>query len=78
VNGSSAVALRVVGGDRKGAQCLGLQVGHPVPGVYKYSDLALQVGGVSDETVIYGYGSSLILIAVQITDPSSRQRELAD
>jgi hypothetical protein len=27
---------------------------HPVPGGYKYGDLALQVGGVSDETVKYG------------------------
>jgi hypothetical protein len=29
-------------------------MGHPVPGRYKYGDLALQVGGVSDETVKYG------------------------
>jgi hypothetical protein len=28
--------------------------GPPVSGGYKYGDLALQVGGVSDETVIYG------------------------
>jgi hypothetical protein len=28
-------------------------LGHPVPGGYKYRDLALQVGGVSDETVKY-------------------------
>jgi hypothetical protein len=26
----------------------------PVPGVYKYGDLALQAGGVSNETVKYG------------------------
>jgi hypothetical protein len=26
------------------------------PGGYKYGNLALQVGGVSDETVKYGYG----------------------
>jgi hypothetical protein len=34
---------------------------HPVPGGYKYGDLALQAGGVSDETVQYGrefYGTS--------------------
>jgi hypothetical protein len=31
--------------------------GHPVPGGYKYRNLDLQVGGVSDETVEYGYGS---------------------
>jgi hypothetical protein len=29
---------------------------HPVPGGYKYGKLALQVGGVSDEAVKYGYG----------------------
>jgi hypothetical protein len=28
-------------------------MGHPVPGRYKYGDLALQVGGVSNETVKY-------------------------
>jgi hypothetical protein len=36
-------------GDKKGTQCLG----HAVPGGYKYEDLALQVGGVSDEAVKY-------------------------
>jgi hypothetical protein len=29
---------------------------YPVSGGYKYGNLALQVGGVSDETVKYGYG----------------------
>jgi hypothetical protein len=29
-------------------------VGHLVPGGYKYGDLALQVGGVPNETVEYG------------------------
>jgi hypothetical protein len=29
-------------------------MGHPVPEGYKYGNLALQVGGVSDETVKYG------------------------
>jgi hypothetical protein len=29
-------------------------LGYAVPGGYKYGDLALQVGGVSDETVKYG------------------------
>jgi hypothetical protein len=29
---------------------------HPVPRGYKYGNLALQVGGVSDETVKYGFG----------------------
>jgi hypothetical protein len=41
----STVALRVVGGDEKGTQCLGMQLGHPVLGGYKYGDLVLQVGG---------------------------------
>jgi hypothetical protein len=27
---------------------------YPVPGGYKYGDLSLQVGGVSNETVKYG------------------------
>jgi hypothetical protein len=31
-------------------------MGHLVPEGYKYGNLALQVGGVSDETVKYGYG----------------------
>jgi hypothetical protein len=29
----------------------GVKQGHPVPGGYKYRDLALQVGEVSNETV---------------------------
>jgi hypothetical protein len=31
-------------------------MGHAVPGGYKYGNLALQVGGVSEETVKYAYG----------------------
>jgi hypothetical protein len=30
-------------------------MGNPVPGGYKYGNLALQVGGISDETVKHGY-----------------------
>jgi hypothetical protein len=45
---TSTVAQRVVEGDEKGTQCLGVKLGHPVPGGYKYGDLALQVGGVSN------------------------------
>jgi hypothetical protein len=41
---ASTVALRVVKGDGKGTQCPGVYLGHPVPGGYKYGDLALQVG----------------------------------
>jgi hypothetical protein len=33
----------------------------PVPGGYKYGELVLQVGGVSDEKVIYGYESCATL-----------------
>jgi hypothetical protein len=40
--------LRVVGGHEKGTQRLGVQLGHPVPGEYKYGDVALQDGGVSN------------------------------
>jgi hypothetical protein len=45
---TSIVALRVVGGDEEGTQCLGVKLGHPVPGGYKYGDLSLQIGGVSN------------------------------
>jgi hypothetical protein len=47
---TSTVALRIVRGDGKGTQCSGVYLGHPVPGGYKYGVLALQVGGVSDES----------------------------
>jgi hypothetical protein len=50
---TSTVALRVVRGDEKGTQCPGVYLGHLVPGGYKYGDLALQVGGVPNETVKY-------------------------
>jgi hypothetical protein len=45
---TSTVAMRVVGGDEKGTQCLGLKPGYPVTGKYKYRDLPLQVEGVSN------------------------------
>jgi hypothetical protein len=32
----------------------GVYLGHHVPGGYKYGDLALQLQGVSNETVKYG------------------------
>jgi hypothetical protein len=40
--------------DEKGPQCPGIQLGHPIPGGYKYGHLDLQVGRVSDERVKYG------------------------
>jgi hypothetical protein len=45
---TSTVDLRVVGGDKKGTKCLGVKLGHPVPGGYKYGNLALQIWGVSN------------------------------
>jgi hypothetical protein len=48
------LALRVVRGDKKGTQFPEVYLGHTVPGGYKYENLALQVGGVSDEAVKYG------------------------
>jgi hypothetical protein len=45
---TSTVALRVVGDDEKRTQCLGVELDHPVPGGYKYGDLVLQAGGVSN------------------------------
>jgi hypothetical protein len=45
---TSTVTLRVVRGDEKGTKCLGVQLGYPVTVGYKYGDLALQVGGVSN------------------------------
>jgi hypothetical protein len=45
---TSTVAMRVLGGDVKGTQCMGIQLGHTAPGGYKYGDLALQVAGVSN------------------------------
>jgi hypothetical protein len=41
-------ALRDIGGDEKGTQCLGVKLGHPVPRGHEYGDLALQVEGVSN------------------------------
>jgi hypothetical protein len=35
--------------------------GPPVPGGYKYEDLYLQVGEVSDQTVLHGHGSCATL-----------------
>jgi hypothetical protein len=45
---TSTVALRAVGGYEKGTQCLGVLLGHTLPGGYKYGDLVLQVWGVSN------------------------------
>jgi hypothetical protein len=42
------VGLRVVGDDKKRTQYLGVKLGHPVPGGYKYGDLTLQVGTVTN------------------------------
>jgi hypothetical protein len=52
---NSIVALRVLGGEKKGTQCL--ELGHPVPGGHEYGDLALLVGGIESETVKDGHES---------------------
>jgi hypothetical protein len=44
----STVALGVVEDGVKGTQCLGVKLGHLVTGGYKYGDLAIQAGGVSN------------------------------
>jgi hypothetical protein len=41
---TSTVALRVVEGDEKVTQCLGVYLDHPVPGGYEYEELVLPVG----------------------------------
>jgi hypothetical protein len=52
------VALGVVGRDEKRPQCLGVQLGHGVPGGYKYRHLTLQVAdSVESESIRYGYES---------------------
>jgi hypothetical protein len=53
---TSTIALRVIRGDVRGTPCPGVYLGHPVPGGYKYRNLALQVAGVSDKMVKHGYG----------------------
>jgi hypothetical protein len=54
----ATIAVTIVRCDRKGPQCPGVYLGHPVPGGYKYGDLALQVEGVSGIGIIkYGLES---------------------
>jgi hypothetical protein len=38
-----------------GTQCPGVQLGNHVPGGNKYANLALQVAGVSNDKINYGY-----------------------
>jgi hypothetical protein len=51
---TSTVALRVVRGDKREPSARGYNWATLFLGGYKYRDLALQVGGVSDETVKCG------------------------
>jgi hypothetical protein len=54
---TSIVALRVVGGN-VGTQCLGVQLGHPVPGGYKYGRPGPpDWGSPESETLKYGHES---------------------
>jgi hypothetical protein len=49
---TSTIALQVVRGNEKGTQCLVVKLVHPVPGGYKYRDLAFHVwGSLESETV---------------------------
>jgi hypothetical protein len=41
---TSTLTLRVVGGDEKGTRCLGVYLGHPVPGEYKYATCPSRLG----------------------------------
>jgi hypothetical protein len=43
---TSIAALRVIGGDGKVNPVAGGITGPPVPGEYKYEDIALQVGSI--------------------------------
>jgi hypothetical protein len=43
---TSTVVLEVVGADVKKTRCLGVKQTSPLPEIYKYVDLALQVGEV--------------------------------
>jgi hypothetical protein len=54
---TSTITMQVTTDDKNGYPVSGGKLGHPVPGEYKYKDLALQVEEVSDETVKYGYRS---------------------
>jgi hypothetical protein len=45
---TSNLVMRVVGDDEKETQCLGVKLGHPVPGGYKYGDQAIQAGRISN------------------------------
>jgi hypothetical protein len=51
VSNTSIVALKVVEGDEKGTQCLGVYPGHPVPERYKYVDWPSRLGNLKSETV---------------------------
>jgi hypothetical protein len=54
---TSTITLQVVGGDEKRTQCLGVKLGLPVPGEYKYGDIVFQLGDFKSETVKYGHES---------------------
>jgi hypothetical protein len=53
---------------------LRVKLGHPVPGGSKYKNLALQLGGVSDETIMYGYGSCASLTTANYRPIPSSER----
>jgi hypothetical protein len=58
-------------------QCLGIYMGHPVPGGYNYGDLALQVGGISRiGTIKYGIESRKTALARTNTNSKLQTRPL--
>jgi hypothetical protein len=64
-------------GDGKGTQCPEVYLGHPVPGGYKYGDLALQTGGVSRTgTIKYGLESRGTVLARTSSNSKLQTRHL--
>jgi hypothetical protein len=51
----------------------GGKLGHPVPGGYKYGNLALQVGGVSDKTVKFGLSSAGLRLKSDCSGKAQKQ-----
>lgn len=46
IRNSSIIALQVTESNKKGTQCLGIQLGCPITGGCKYRDLVLQARGL--------------------------------
>jgi hypothetical protein len=57
---NSSVALPIVKGDERGTRRLGVKLGHPVIGGYKYGDLFREVGVLTQGQRIYSVKNSLL------------------